>query len=480
MLSDPLPRAPISDLEEDRDAELVRVLRMADAEAAVRAHRDRRLIERLQRIVARKRKPRLLGSETLARIMGPRGASARERPLAIADAGGPRTLPERFRQAGPSVLIQSESLHRGGLEQVAFDLARGLEARGRRVLLLATGRGGDMLQRYTQNGGDGIALEAYDPALYRRVILSREVEAAIIHHSYEGLEVLEELGIPILEVVHNSYAWWGGDAARFRAQSRPVRRLVAVSGPAADYHAALTGRERASIAVQPNALNPEGLERPDATTLASLRGDWPREFRFVCVAHGFPAKAHALLIAAFSAVQQRLPQARLELVGAFHDRKVAREVDRAIRRLRLRGLVTQHGALDRAGVSAVLARSHAFVLPSVLEGFSVAMTEAAYFGLPLILSDVGGASDFLRSTGAGILVPPAIEPVWGQSFADILAAGRAAHGPNRDALVSAMCTMIHNYPEWAARGQQGRRAAEALTLEAVTARYDTILSEMTA
>ena len=66
----------------------------------------------------------------------------------------------------------------------------------------------------------------------------------------------------------------------------------------------------------------------------------------------------------------------------------------------------------------------AFVLPSFWEGWSLASTEAAYAGLPIVATDVGGARDLLAE-GPGRLVKPPFESISDLNFRTI---GRLVHG----------------------------------------------------
>ncbi len=49
----------------------------------------------------------------------------------------------------------------------------------------------------------------------------------------------------------------------------------------------------------------------------------------------------------------------------------------------------------------------AFVAPSLIEGWSLAVNEAMFFGLPLLLTKVGSADEVVVNEDAGITIPAA-------------------------------------------------------------------------
>ena len=75
-----------------------------------------------------------------------------------------------------------------------------------------------------------------------------------------------------------------------------------------------------------------------------------------------------------------------------------------IRRLGLETSVVLAGHQEE--VARFYAAADAFVLPSLLEGWSLALTEAAVCGLPLIATAVGGAADLIGEVGGELVEPP--------------------------------------------------------------------------
>jgi glycosyltransferase involved in cell wall biosynthesis len=61
---------------------------------------------------------------------------------------------------------------------------------------------------------------------------------------------------------------------------------------------------------------------------------------------------------------------------------------------------------SRSDVAEILRSLDLYVMPSLWEGLSLAMLEAMAAGLPVIISDVGGAAEVLGDGEFGVRVPP--------------------------------------------------------------------------
>jgi len=120
----------------------------------------------------------------------------------------------------------------------------------------------------------------------------------------------------------------------------------------------------------------------------------------LCIARLVPEKDHETLIAAFSLVAARHPQAELWLVGDGPRRQ-------AIRRLAKNYLPPQSwrfipGQMD---ISPILQQGSLLVLSSLQEGFPNVVLEAMAAGLPVVATEVGGLSEIVKHGETGWLVP---------------------------------------------------------------------------
>lgn len=123
-------------------------------------------------------------------------------------------------------------------------------------------------------------------------------------------------------------------------------------------------------------------------------------FTFITVGRLVPVKCIALQIRAFAVVHKRFPRTRLLIVG---DGPLRNE---------LKVLAEQEGVSEQVAfvgwvddVVPYLRQADCFVLTSREEGYGLAVVEAASFGLPIIMTDVGCANDIIVSGKNGIIVP---------------------------------------------------------------------------
>jgi glycosyltransferase involved in cell wall biosynthesis len=133
-----------------------------------------------------------------------------------------------------------------------------------------------------------------------------------------------------------------------------------------------------------------------------------------------------------------------------------------------------------ADPARLLAAADAFVLNSFFEGWALASMEALCAGLPVVVSDVGGAREQVGSIeqGRGHLVPnPIGDPVrvnW-----ETIREARFQRQANRGALVSAMSALVSERSEWrSARDRLIRESAERFDPEVCLRRHALVLLDV--
>lgn len=105
---------------------------------------------------------------------------------------------------------------------------------------------------------------------------------------------------------------------------------------------------------------------------------------FLYIGRLAPEKGLGDLLEAFSLVRSKLPDARLDIIGAgVSESQLLEHRDR----LALTQAVTLHGAKELVDIVPLLFRSMALVLPSHSEPWGLVVNEALSFGCPAVVSD---------------------------------------------------------------------------------------------
>lgn len=124
----------------------------------------------------------------------------------------------------------------------------------------------------------------------------------------------------------------------------------------------------------------------------------------LCVAALIPRKGHALLIEALAGLQDR--EWTLHCVGSMtRDAATAGSVRAAIAAHGLGARVHLRGEVDADALHTFYDHADVFVLPSLHEGYGMALADALARGLPVVSSTAGAITDTVPSA-AGLLMPP--------------------------------------------------------------------------
>jgi glycosyltransferase involved in cell wall biosynthesis len=357
----------------------------------------------------------------------------------------------------PIVALQVDAFDKGGLEEVVLTLARELRRNGAwRVVVLAAGPVGYLGRVARADGVPVIALHE-DRELLGAVLRQAPIRLANLHYSTFGVEEWANAGVPILYTVHNAYIW--SDPEWVRRRSALYRRMtgfVAVSEPVKDFFVSRFDVEAARVRTIPNGLDLAQADRVEPISRSEL-GVADADVVFLNVAAFNWYKSHLLMLAALERVVARCPRAKLVFVGSVQDEACMAAIRESIAK---RGLAPHVRILEYMPKPRVLGALHAadcFLLPSLVEGWSIAAMEAMYAGIPLILSDVGSARAVIRDGDIGRIVPNRF-PDLARLDMDVVRREHIGSGrhDNLDELVDAMLAICEDREGWRRRAAAGR------------------------
>ena len=208
----------------------------------------------------------------------------------------------------------------------------------------------------------------------------------------------------MVETLHGVPTPIGTNWRKEPARSCYITSLIAVSDLVRRQY--LHGNPRfadTEIVTIPNAFNI--MQRP-AIDRAKARA-WlglDDEFLFISLARHVVQKNSYGLVTAFADVANEIPRAHLLIAGRPDDRLYTEQVRLLRDSLPVRNRI--HLRENLLNPSALLAAADGFVLNSFFEGWPLASMEALCAGLPVVISEVGGAREQVGANNErGYVVP---------------------------------------------------------------------------
>jgi glycosyltransferase involved in cell wall biosynthesis len=258
------------------------------------------------------------------------------------------------------------------------------------------------------------------------------------HHAAQQLAHLPDGAIAIVDGL--AFGAMPEEAAREAGRLRLValvhHPLAMETGVAPDRKAALQDSETralqsASLVVVTSARTARLLQvfgvPPDECVVAvpgtdaaplAQGSDGRHGVELLCVASVIPRKGHEMLVHALAGLRDR--KWRLTCVGSLDMHPpTARALLARIRDAGLETRVVLPGSVDSAHVAEFYDHSDLLVLPTLYEGYGMAVAEALARGIPVIGTDTGAIPDLVGSD-AGLLVPPGDEAALASALQSVL------------------------------------------------------------
>lgn len=296
-----------------------------------------------------------------------------------------------------NVLQLIDTLHAGGAERMAVNLANAGNSETYRSFLCATRESGILEASIHENIPVLIAQKKSVTDIKALRLLLRFVrkhEIAIIHAHSTSIYTafLIKLLRPKTKLVWHDH--YGLSEFLGQRSSRSLGVIARFMAGAIGCNTQLRDWAQSKLGVE-NTLYLPNFSVPEATVLKTkIKGISGK--RIVCLANIRPQKNHLQLLAVFGNFVTQYPAYSLHLVGKDFEDTYAREVKDTIQRLKLNDQVFLYGS--RPDVSAILKEMDIAVLLSTSEGLPLALLEYGLAGLPTIVSDVGMCKEVVGET----------------------------------------------------------------------------------
>jgi glycosyltransferase involved in cell wall biosynthesis len=393
------------------------------------------------------------------------GAAAAAGGLGVVEPARPGRLPG-VSEAVPSglrCLIVTGLLDVGGMDEVVAFLARRLPAEGLRTAVLhgtsspsANGEPSGRLGRMLQSSG--IEVREADEGAARGWIERWRPDVISAHGAPAWvLDIARSAGVPYVDNLHGMHMLFWADWRAEAARGAKLSAMVAVSELVRQqYLAGNRDFPSGRIVTIPNGVDEQRRAVGDRAAARDRLG-LTDEYVLVSLARHCLQKNSYGLMTAFGEIARHHPEVHLVIAGHPDPGRYYRHT------LRLRDTLPWRDRIhlrDHAAAPAeLLAAADGFVLDSFFEGWSLASTEALFAGVPVVLSDVGGAREQIGDDPArGYLVA---NPLGDPLSVNWQSVGAARYRPqaNRDELATAMEHLVLNRDSYL--GNRERLAAES-------------------
>ena len=351
----------------------------------------------------------------------------------------------------------------GGLERLVLTLSHRLQAEGFRSMICCIEDRGALAAEAEKMGIVVHALHARETGQWRAINrlnqLLNECHPNVFHsHNfkpfyYGAIARLRGAADVHVHTRHGAFTKVHRAHWRYRLLRPWIDELVTVSADGRRQLAKQTGLNVSRIDVVVNGVDTDCFHPCNDKAAVRRALAVPLDDYLILTAARFSVEKNLeTLIQAFALVAAEHSKARLWLVGDGPERQMLAGLAQQLRidsKIRFLGF--------RDDVAELLRAADVFTLPSLSEGLSVALLEAAASGLPIVATDVGGNREIVNPPECGLIVP--------------------ARDPR--ALADAYLKLLHNPATCTLMGARARaRIVEQFSLQRMVEEYSCLYTRL--
>lgn len=141
-------------------------------------------------------------------------------------------------------------------------------------------------------------------------------------------------------------------------------------------------------------------------------------FNIVSINRLVPIKNIPLQLEVVQRLKEEFPHLLLHIVGEGPERE---SLQRLIDQKGLEEHVVLHGARFGHALHTFYTQADCFILTSNFEGYGMVVVEAAAFGCPIVMTDVGCAGDVVKNRESALIVPPSDAEAFARAVREVVA-----------------------------------------------------------
>ena len=313
------------------------------------------------------------------------------------------------------ILYVFAALPVGGAEQVLVTELKGLDRDLFVPLVCVISEKGPMGQMIEQMGIPVIPLHRlkktqFDYGIIREIkeIILREKIVLVHTHLYDGGKYgrIAARMAKVPGIVHTAHNIYVKRRTKYHLINRILSsftdRIIAVSEAVKESLVRYDRIKRKKIQVIYNGIDLSKFDGPSTQyEVRAELGIQPDEYVIGVIARLEEQKGHRYLLEALSNIPEHLASLKILIVG---DGQLRSALEAETKKKGLSSNVFFLGT--RKPIAPILRALDLFLLPSLWEGFSMAILEAMAAGIPVVATRVGGAGEVITSGQDGLLIPP--------------------------------------------------------------------------
>ncbi|KAL0480958.1 D-Inositol 3- phosphate glycosyltransferase [Acrasis kona] len=299
-----------------------------------------------------------------------------------------------------TVVLQVSDFHiSGGLEQVVYDVAVVLRSQSFDVILFNCGKSGQPFQKFADDRFKTVSLDCNNEQEYKRQLSIHDAKLVNGHYSVQGAKWCHDVNVLFIQTIHNMYLWlfepnFSLLLKQHRDADEYTSAYICVSQTVLNYAAYKMNLDKQKMIVIRNGVDESRMDKScDATSLRRSLGYDENDFLILQSGTIAPLKGQEYVADAVMKARKELDDKSIKLVlaGTIQDRVYARNIAK-----RDIGGTTINFVGLRKDMNCLLQAIDLYCHPSLLEGWSLAVAEAAYMNKHILTTNTGGSVQLLQ------------------------------------------------------------------------------------
>lgn len=359
----------------------------------------------------------------------------------------------------PGIGLVVNSFDKGGLEQAVFNLYEGYLNHGFRAYIFCqTSNVGHFASKL--HSPEHLVIFNNDEEKFLKLCLEMQINWLHYHYNTFLIDKVKKIGIKTIYSIQNIYTWLSDIEIQDRAKLiNSADFVVAGSTFSKMYYCYRTKTPESKVEVIPIGVNTTDLENTELDPAYSREALRILEDEIVL---GFVASFHEVkhqmnMVGAMEKISQINPNVKLIFLGNIGHENYFRKVKSAWQESPAKEHFIHIPFIDHSQLGEFLRQVvDIFILPTLQEGCSNAVIDALYCGLPMLLTDVGNASD-IEHLESVTVVDRAYEDLYAFRQSDISKICLEKESRNNNQIVMGILEIINHLDEKKAAARTASR-----------------------